>query len=53
MKLTAKGISRPALLALPAAVVAFGLGAAMEGSAQAQRPLKFREQQIATDFGVG
>ena len=48
-----KALSRSAVLALPAAAAVAWLVSQIDGSAQAQRPLKFREQQIAGDFGVG
>jgi hypothetical protein len=46
-------LSRSALAALPAVAAVAWLGSASDGRAQTQRTLKFREQQIATDFGVG
>ena len=48
-----KALARSALVALAAVAAAAWLGAALDGRAQTPRTLKFREQQIATDFGVG
>jgi FG-GAP-like repeat/FG-GAP repeat len=51
-----KALARSALAALPAVAAVAWLGSArivIDGRAQTQRPLKFREQQIASDFGVG
>ena len=48
-----KVLARSALVALAAVAAVAWLGAALDGRAQTPRTLKFKEQQIATDFGVG
>src|SRR5687768_4300000 len=48
-----KALARSALATLPAVAAIAWLGSALDGRAQTPRTLKFREQQIASDFGVG